>query len=196
MSIDAITAKMLDTAESLTPDDIITYLKSNGWVDAGPYGSLARLYRLQVDEHVYEAVIPNTQDTGDFKWRVIDVLRSLANAKGEEMEAVCDNVIEFKKHKDSSRHVISSDGMRHGSPETSSSQSRIGEGRADVALAIKSCLDSLMADATRCDLDDLAKFISLAALAAEEAALPTSSGASQFNELRDFLNQSSNFRKH
>lgn len=42
--------------------------------------------------------------------------------------------------------------------------------RRDVALAIKSCLDSLMSDATRCDLDDLARFISLAALAAEEAA--------------------------
>ncbi|ANC92555.1 hypothetical protein A6A40_11975 [Azospirillum humicireducens] len=43
--------------------------------------------------------------------------------------------------------------------------------RRDVALAIKSCLDSLMSDATRCDLDDLARFISLAALAAEEAAV-------------------------
>lgn len=45
------------------------------------------------------------------------------------------------------------------------------EERRDVALAIKSCLDSLMSDATRCDLDDLARFISLAALAAEEAAV-------------------------
>jgi len=43
--------------------------------------------------------------------------------------------------------------------------------RRDVALAIKSCLDSLMSDATRCDLDDLARFLSLAALAAEEAAV-------------------------
>ena len=43
--------------------------------------------------------------------------------------------------------------------------------RREVALAIKSCLDSLMSDATRCDLDDLARFISLAALAAEEAAV-------------------------
>ncbi|BAI70680.1 hypothetical protein AZL_000420 [Azospirillum sp. B510] len=43
--------------------------------------------------------------------------------------------------------------------------------RRDVALAIKSCLDSLMSDATRCDLDDLVRFLSLAALAAEEAAV-------------------------
>lgn len=45
------------------------------------------------------------------------------------------------------------------------------EDRRDVALAIKSCLDSLQGDATRCDLDDLARFIGLAALAAEEAAV-------------------------
>ncbi|WP_207455699.1 hypothetical protein [Azospirillum sp. SYSU D00513] len=43
--------------------------------------------------------------------------------------------------------------------------------RRDVALAIKSCLDSLQDDANRVDLDDLARFISLAALAAEEAAV-------------------------
>ncbi|ALG70272.1 hypothetical protein VY88_08360 [Azospirillum thiophilum] len=43
--------------------------------------------------------------------------------------------------------------------------------RRDVAMAIKSCLDSLLSDAARCDLDDLARFISLAALAAEEAAV-------------------------
>jgi len=43
--------------------------------------------------------------------------------------------------------------------------------RRDKALAIKFCLDSLADDAARDDLDDLARFISLAALAAEEAAL-------------------------
>lgn len=42
--------------------------------------------------------------------------------------------------------------------------------RRDVALAIKSCLDSLLSDATRCDLADLARFLGLASLAAEEAA--------------------------
>ncbi len=45
------------------------------------------------------------------------------------------------------------------------------EDRRDVALAIKSCLDSLQDDATKCDLEDLARFIGLAALAAEEAAM-------------------------
>lgn len=40
-----------------------------------------------------------------------------------------------------------------------------------VALAIKSCLDSLQHDAVRSDLEDLARFLGLAALAAEEAAL-------------------------
>lgn len=44
------------------------------------------------------------------------------------------------------------------------------EDRRGVALAIKSCLDSLQADAERSALDDLARFIGLAALAAEEAA--------------------------
>ncbi|WP_029010923.1 hypothetical protein [Azospirillum halopraeferens] len=45
------------------------------------------------------------------------------------------------------------------------------EDRRGVALAIKSCLDSLKDDASKCELDDLARFLSLAALAAEEAAL-------------------------
>ncbi|MGQ9364771.1 hypothetical protein [Azospirillum sp. ST 5-10] len=45
------------------------------------------------------------------------------------------------------------------------------EDRRGVALAIKSCLDSLKDDAAKSELDDLARFIGLAALAAEEAAL-------------------------
>lgn len=39
-----------------------------------------------------------------------------------------------------------------------------------VALGLKSCLESLKDDATRADLADLARFIGLAVLAAEEAA--------------------------
>ncbi|WP_207485019.1 hypothetical protein [Arenibaculum pallidiluteum] len=42
--------------------------------------------------------------------------------------------------------------------------------RRDLALAIKSCLDSLAEDAARADLAELAHFVGLAALAAEEAA--------------------------
>lgn len=42
--------------------------------------------------------------------------------------------------------------------------------RRGVALAIKSCLDSLQHDAAKSELEDLARFIALAALAAEEAA--------------------------
>ncbi|HYG85339.1 MAG TPA: hypothetical protein VD978_03695 [Azospirillum sp.] len=45
------------------------------------------------------------------------------------------------------------------------------EDRRGVALAIKSCLDSLKDDAERSALDDLARFIGLAAMAAEEAAV-------------------------
>jgi hypothetical protein len=55
--------------------------------------------------------------------------------------------------------------------------------RRDVALAIKSCLDSLMDDATKCDLDDLARFISLASMAAEEAALAFDPKAMQLKAL-------------
>lgn len=55
--------------------------------------------------------------------------------------------------------------------------------RRDVALAIKSCLDSLMNDAAKCDLDDLARFISLAALAAEEAAMAFDPKATQLKAL-------------
>ncbi len=55
--------------------------------------------------------------------------------------------------------------------------------RRDVALAIKSCLDSLINDATRCDLDDLARFIGLAALAAEEAALAHDAKALQLKAM-------------
>jgi hypothetical protein len=42
--------------------------------------------------------------------------------------------------------------------------------RRDLALAIKSCLDSLAEDAAGNDLSELAHFIGLASLAAEEAA--------------------------
>ncbi|QQP89637.1 hypothetical protein IGS68_27355 [Skermanella sp. TT6] len=42
--------------------------------------------------------------------------------------------------------------------------------RRDLALAIKSCLDSLAQDARNNELAELAHFVSLAALAAEEAA--------------------------
>lgn len=45
------------------------------------------------------------------------------------------------------------------------------EDRRGVALAIKSCLDSLKDDAARSDFGDLARFISLASLAAEDAAM-------------------------
>jgi len=46
------------------------------------------------------------------------------------------------------------------------------DNRRGVALTIKSCLESLLIDAERCDLEDLACFIGLAALAAEDAAGP------------------------
>lgn len=42
--------------------------------------------------------------------------------------------------------------------------------RENVAMAIKSCLESLLCDAERAGLDDLACFISLATLAATDAA--------------------------
>lgn len=42
--------------------------------------------------------------------------------------------------------------------------------RRDLALAIKACLENLAEDATRGRFADLAHFIGLAAMAAEEAA--------------------------
>lgn len=45
------------------------------------------------------------------------------------------------------------------------------DSRRDRALAIKACLDSLKTDARACALRDLERFLELAALAAEEAAL-------------------------
>ncbi len=42
--------------------------------------------------------------------------------------------------------------------------------RRDKALAIKVCLDSLARDAAEDDMSELARFISIAALAAEDAA--------------------------
>jgi hypothetical protein len=59
----------------------------------------------------------------------------------------------------------------------------MNDDRRGVALAIKSCLDSLMDDASRCDLDDLARFIGLAAMAAEEAALTHDPKAAQLKAL-------------
>lgn len=57
------------------------------------------------------------------------------------------------------------------------------EDRRGVALAIKSCLDSLKDDAARSDLDDLARFIGLAAMAAEEAAMAADPRAQQLKAL-------------
>ena len=42
--------------------------------------------------------------------------------------------------------------------------------RRDVALAIKNCLDSLVTDAREGSLPELAHFIGIASLAAEDAA--------------------------
>ncbi len=57
------------------------------------------------------------------------------------------------------------------------------EERRDVALAIKSCLDSLQSDAERCEMEDLARFIGLAALAAEEAAMAHDPNGAQLKAL-------------
>lgn len=46
----------------------------------------------------------------------------------------------------------------------------MSERQRDVALAIKRCLDSLQADALNSRMPDLARFLELAAQAAEEAA--------------------------
>jgi hypothetical protein len=40
----------------------------------------------------------------------------------------------------------------------------------EVAMAIKRCLESLVRDARRSQMDDLAEFLALAALAADDAA--------------------------
>lgn len=66
---------------------------------------------------------------------------------------------------------------------TSQGGSAMREDRRDVALAIKSCLDSLQDDAIRCALDDLARFIGLAALAAEEAAVAHDPRSAQIKAL-------------
>ena len=53
-----------------------------------------------------------------------------------------------------------------------------GSDRRAVALSIKTCLDRLQMDAEHAEMDDLARFIGLASLAAEEAILDEE-GASQ-----------------
>lgn len=52
-----------------------------------------------------------------------------------------------------------------------SNQELIGDEPApEVAMAIKRCLESLVRDARRSQMDDLAEFLALAALAADDAA--------------------------
>lgn len=58
--------------------------------------------------------------------------------------------------------------------------------RRDVALAIKHCLDSLASDAQESSLPELAHFIGIASLAAEDAAR-TAAGAEAM--LDDLLRQ-------
>lgn len=50
-------------------------------------------------------------------------------------------------------------------------QEMVGDEPApEVAMAIKRCLESLVRDARRSQMDDLAEFLALAALAADDAA--------------------------
>lgn len=59
----------------------------------------------------------------------------------------------------------------------------MSDGRRNMALAIKSCLDSLADDAARFDLEDLVRFIGLASLAAEEAAVAADPRTQQLKTL-------------
>lgn len=196
MSADMVTAKMLDTAAALGPDEVVAYLTFHGWADAGPYGPLARLYRLQVDGQIYEAVIPNTKDIGDFKWRVIDLLHSLVKTSGKEWSEICDEISARKETEIPTKRIVTDTVVIFSSSENTNNRQNNAEDKADVALAIKSCLESLMGDATRYDMDELARFIGLAALAAEEQAPEPPDVASRENEFREILSRSSNFRKH
>lgn len=55
----------------------------------------------------------------------------------------------------------------------------------EVAIAIKRCLESLVQDAKRSHMGDLAEFLALAALAAEDAARAASVPMnSRFGDLR------------
>ncbi|WP_372394492.1 hypothetical protein ABMY26_05570 [Azospirillum sp. HJ39] len=196
MSADTVTAKMLDAAEALGPDDIIAYLTMNGWMDAGPYGPLARLYSLQADGRIYEAVIPITKHVGDFKWRVIDLLHSLIKANGKEWPEICQEISAHKETKIPTPHVVTDATVIYSFPEAENDRQNSAEDKADVALSIKSRLESLVVDAARCDMDDLARFIGLAALAAEDQAPANPDVASRNNELQEILRRSSNSRKH
>lgn len=196
MSTDMLTAKMLDAAGKLAPDDIVAYLKDTGWSDVGPYGELARIYRLQIDGQIYEAVIPIIKDVGDFRWRVIDLVHSLVKISGREFLEICDEISTYGAGKNPAKRVINDTNMIYNSTSPSNARNRNNEDRANVALAIKSCLDSLMNDATRCDMDDLARFIALAALAAEEEALASPGSVSRYSELREILRRSPNLLKH
>ncbi|WP_035705488.1 hypothetical protein [Niveispirillum irakense] len=58
-------------------------------------------------------------------------------------------------------------------------------GEREVAIAIKRCLESLVQDAKRSHMGDLAEFLALAALAAEDAARAASAPVnSHFGDLR------------
>ncbi|HYE51664.1 MAG TPA: hypothetical protein VEB20_18855 [Azospirillaceae bacterium] len=46
----------------------------------------------------------------------------------------------------------------------------MSEGRRNIAIAIKRCLDNLAVDARRGDMHDLEHFLELASMAAEDAA--------------------------
>lgn len=59
----------------------------------------------------------------------------------------------------------------------------MSERRRDVAIAIKHCLDNLVTDARESSLQELAHFIGIAALAAEDAARTASGAEAMLEEM-------------
>lgn len=93
MSAKVVTAKMLETAAMLRPDDVVEYLLEKGWVDSGAYGPDAQLYRLNNRVSSFEAVIPTKREVSDFEWRVIDLIGLLAEITGTDTDFICTDLL-------------------------------------------------------------------------------------------------------
>ncbi len=163
---EAVSARTTKIPGSLPHERVATYLKAHGWTDAGPYGPCARVYSLGKGASITEIVVPTTNDVADYSWRMQDIVQTLARLEKRDVTSVCSDLLLQKD----------AVGALPRPKETL-------ETKQEIAHAIKSCLDDIMSDATRCDLDDLARFISLAALAAEEAAAAHDPKAARLRQL-------------
>lgn len=70
-----------EAMRTLSPLEVVAYLRSTGWEESRRVQSLASVWKLQVRGEEFEAAIPLQNSLGDFALRMGDVVQVLAEAE-------------------------------------------------------------------------------------------------------------------